>query len=318
MNNNHRRYNNIGMNNIQLRLFVKIAETGSFTKAGQELNMTQPAVSRSISSLESELDVKLLIRHRRNGLILTDIGKRILLLARDILNGFDNIEQEISSEKGLETGIIRIGAFPVASAYFVPKIISTITDKYPHIEFRLYEGTVTEVKEWLESRYIDVGFIIPPHEELDIFPLFKEKLYAVLRDDHPLQEKSIIHVTELEHEPMLVCKAGYEPPVVDLFMRANAQINVKFVVKNYNTALNMVQEGLALAVMSELSLLQLPPNVVMRELHPDAHREVHLAVSSADDTSIAVRLFIDTALALFAQPDIAASTHNKAAPLHCK
>lgn len=60
----------------QLRVFVKIAETGSFTKAGQALNMTQPAVSHAISAIEAELDVKLIIRDRRNGLMLTDTGKR--------------------------------------------------------------------------------------------------------------------------------------------------------------------------------------------------------------------------------------------------
>ncbi len=64
------------MTHSQLQLFVKIAETGSFTKAGQELNMTQPAVSRAISTLESELDVTLIIRDRKNGIILTDLGER--------------------------------------------------------------------------------------------------------------------------------------------------------------------------------------------------------------------------------------------------
>jgi hypothetical protein len=64
-----------------IQLSVKVVETGSFTKAGQELNMTQPAVSRAISSLESELDVILIFRDRRNGLILTDIRKKFLLFS---------------------------------------------------------------------------------------------------------------------------------------------------------------------------------------------------------------------------------------------
>jgi len=127
MNNTHKGHIIFVMNNTQIRLFVKIAESGSFTKAGVELNMTQPAVSRATSSLETELDVKLLLRDRRNGLILTDIGKRILVIFREILMGFDKVNQEIYAERGLEKGSIRIGAFPVASAYFLPKIISSIT-----------------------------------------------------------------------------------------------------------------------------------------------------------------------------------------------
>lgn len=299
MNYNHEGHIKFVMNNNQIRLFVKIAESGSFTKAGVELNMTQPAVSRAISALESELDVKLLVRDRRSGLMLTDIGKRILVIFREILRGFDKVEQEISAEKGLGKGLIRIGAFPVASAHFVPKIIRSITAKYPEIEISLHEGSVAEVKEWLETRFIDVGLIIPPHEGFAALPLFREKLYAVLPADHELCHKPLICVKDLEDEPMLICRAGYEPPVVDLFRRGGSRLNVKYEVNSYITALNMIREGLAVGVMSQLSLLSPPQNVIIRELSPDAYRDIHIAVHSLEGVSIAVRLFMDTALELF-------------------
>ncbi|MNI44025.1 HTH-type transcriptional regulator GltC [compost metagenome] len=301
MNINHKGHNKNVMNNNQIRLFVKIAETGSFTKAGLELNMTQPAVSRAISALETEMDVKLLVRDRHSGLMLTEVGKRILILFREILSGFNKVDQEISAEKGLEKGLIRIGAFPVAAAYFVPKIIRSIKDKYPGIEISVHEGSVSEVKEWLETRLIDVGLIIPPYEELETLPLFREKLYAVLPGGHPLGKQQIVHVKDLEHEPMMICRAGYEPPVLDLFKRADSELNVKYVVNSYSTALNMIKEGLALGVLSELSLLAPPEEVLIRELSPDAYRDVHIAVHSLEEASIAVRLFIDTALGLFAE-----------------
>ncbi|WP_342563478.1 LysR family transcriptional regulator [Paenibacillus sp. FSL R7-0345] len=288
------------MNNNQILLFVKISETGSFTKAGQELNMTQPAVSRAISALETELDVKLLLRDRRSGLMLTEVGKRVLIIFREILSGFNKVQQEVSAEKGLEQGLIRIGAFPVAAAYFVPKIIRSITNRYPGIDISVHEGSVAEVKEWLETRQIDAGLIIPPLEEFETIPLFREKLYAVLPEGHPLGHKRIVHVKDLEQEPMMICKAGYEPPVVDLFRRADSKLNVKYVVNSYSTALNMIKEGLAVGVLSELSLLSPPGNVMIRGLSPDAYRDVHIAVHSLEEASIAVRLLIDTALELFA------------------
>lgn len=298
---NHEGHTIFVMNNNQILLFVKIAETGSFTKAGLELNMTQPAVSRAISALEAELDVKLLLRDRRSGLMLTEVGKRVLIIFREILGGFNKVEQEVSAEKGLEKGLIRIGAFPVAAAYFVPKIIRSITDRYPGIDISVHEGSVAEVKEWLETRQIDAGLIIPPLEELETIPLFREKLYAVLPEGHPLGHSSIVHVKDLEQEPMMICRAGYEPPVIDLFRRADSELNVKYVVNSYSTALNMIKEGLAVGVLSELSLLAPPGNVIIRELSPDAHRDVHIAVHSLEEASIAVRLLIDTALKLFAE-----------------
>lgn len=112
MNNTHKGHIIFVMNNTQIRLFVKIAESGSFTKAGVELNMTQPAVSRAISSLEAELDVKLLLRDRRNGLMLTDIGKRILVIFREILMGFDKVNQEIYAERDLRKEAFGLALFP--------------------------------------------------------------------------------------------------------------------------------------------------------------------------------------------------------------
>lgn len=291
------------MNNNQIRLFVHIAESGSFTKAGLALNMTQPAVSRAISALEDELQVKLLTRDRKNGLTLTDVGQRILVIFREILQGFDKVEQEIAAERGLEKGMIRIGAFPVAAPYFVPRLIRAIGEAYPGIEFALYEGSVMEIKDWLASRFIDVGLIIPPAEGLYTQRLYREKLYAVLPEGHPLSAKKIVDVNELEHAPMLICRSGYEPPVVELFARSGTALNIKYEVGSYVTALQMVREGLALGVMSELSLLSIPPGVTVRELAQGAYRDIHLAVPSSGEMSIAVRLFMDTARQLFADAE---------------
>lgn len=89
--------------------------------------MTQPAVSRAISALESELGVTLMIRDRKSGVILTDIGLRLLAIFRDILHGYNKVEQEVTAEKGFEVGTVRVGAFPIVTEHFLPKILQVIT-----------------------------------------------------------------------------------------------------------------------------------------------------------------------------------------------
>ncbi|KQX45956.1 MULTISPECIES: LysR family transcriptional regulator [unclassified Paenibacillus] len=287
------------MTNCQVQLFVKIAETGSFTKAGHELNMTQPAVSRAILALESELDVALFIRDRKKGLILTDIGKRILILFRNILKDLEKVEQEVAAEKGLEVGTIRIGIFPTASAVILPKIIRVIQDSYPNLKFNLYEGTILEIKEWLVSRTIDIGLIIPPNDGLDIIPLYKEEMFVVFRDNHPLQSCSTIHIQDLNNVPMIMCKGGYDTFIFELFERANLTLQVKFAFQNVNIVLNMIQEGLGVSILPKLSLSTLPPNVITRSLDPILFREINLARPSLKESSIAVNLFIKTITDLF-------------------
>lgn len=276
----------------QLHVFVKTVELGSFTKAGEALNMTQPAVSHAISSIEAELGVALLIRDRRKGLILTEVGKRVLVHIRKILNGVEQIEQEVAAEKGFEIGTIRIGSFPIASAHFVPKILSTFQQRYPKLELLLHEGTMDEINHWLAERMIDVGIVINPDKEMDFIPLTKKRMLAVLREDHPLADRASIRIEELENEPLIICKGGYDAPIIELFQTVSAKPRIEYAIHNVSTLLNMVEEGLGVSILSELSLTNLPEHVVTRPLEPLAYREIGLSLPSVEKASLAVQLFI--------------------------
>ncbi|KFM99715.1 LysR family transcriptional regulator [Bacillus clarus] len=285
----------------QLQVLIKTVELGSFTKAAQILNMTQPAVSHAVASIESELGVTLIIRDKRKGLILTDVGERILVHIREVINGIEKIEQEVAMEKGHEIGTIRIGSFPSASAYFLPKMINIFREKYPNLEVVLCEGALKEVEDWLLSRVIDVGIVILPNKEMEIVPLTKGKMVVVLREDHPLCKKKSITISDLENEPIILFKGGYEPPIIDMFKQANVPLRVEYAVSTVTTSLNMIQEGLGLAILAELSLTNLPKNVQTRELEPQVWREIALAVPSLKESSLAVQLFIEEFQELFAE-----------------
>ncbi|ARZ62080.1 MULTISPECIES: LysR family transcriptional regulator [Bacillus cereus group] len=285
----------------QLQVLIKTVELGSFTKAARVLNMTQPAVSHAISSIESELGVTILIRDKRKGLLVTDVGNRILVHIREILNGIEKIEQEVAMEKGHEVGTIRIGSFPSASAHFLPKMINHFKEKYPNLEVVLYEGTIKEVEDWLVSRVVDIGIVILPNKEMEIVPLTKGKMVVILREDHPLCKKDAITIRDLENEPIILCKGGYEPPIIGMFKQVNVPLRAEYVISTVTTALNMIQEGLGIAILAELSLTNLPKNVQTRELEPQVWREIALAVPSLKDSSIAVQLFIEEFQALFAE-----------------
>ncbi|MCU0096858.1 LysR family transcriptional regulator [Bacillus sp. OR9] len=285
----------------QLQVLIKTVELGSFTKAARVLNMTQPAVSHAISSIELELGVTILIRDKRKGLIVTDVGNRILVHIREILNGVEKIEQEVAMEKGHEVGTIRIGSFPSASAHFLPKMINLFKEKYPNLEVVLCEGTIKEVEDWLVSRVVDIGIVILPNKDMEIVPLTKGKMVVILREDHPLCKKDSIAINDLENEPIILCKGGYEPSIIDMFKQANVPLRAEYIISTVTTALNMIQEGLGIAILAELSLTNLPKNVQTRELEPQVWREIALAVPSLKDSSIAVQLFIEEFQALFAE-----------------
>ena len=90
-------------------------------------------------------------------------------------------------------------------------MINHFKEKYPNLEVVLCEGTIKEVEDWLVSRVVDIGIVILPNKEMEIVPLTKGKMVVILREDHPLCKKEAITIRDLENEPIILCKGGYEP-----------------------------------------------------------------------------------------------------------
>lgn len=291
-----------GMNKAQIELVVRISEEGSFSKAGGKLNMTQPAVSRAVAAIETELNTVLILRNRKNKLVFTELGELILISFRNILSEFTKIEEFVAAERGLETGQIRIGAYPTACTYFLPKIIRRMEEEHPNLQISLSEGSVDEVKNWLHNRVVDVGIIIPPNENFHCIPLARDKMIAAVSSDHPLSHREQIRVEDIRRQELLLVKGGYETQISTLLKDAGIEpdTRVKYRVSHLDTALRMVQEGLGITFMTERSIISLPENVIIRNLEPEVYREINIAVLSLDESTSAVKYFIKTAKELYA------------------
>jgi LysR family nitrogen assimilation transcriptional regulator len=142
----------------QLRYFVGVAEAGSFTKAAGILDIAQPALSRQIRELETELGVALLIRNGR-GAVLTDAGVKFLSRAKMILDDAERALQEARALKGRPMGLVSIGMPPsVGIILSVPTVIR-VRQLYPEIQLQLTEGYSGHIHEWLLSGRIDIGVL---------------------------------------------------------------------------------------------------------------------------------------------------------------
>lgn len=283
----------------QLQAFVKVVETGSFTKAGEVLNMTQSAVSHAIAGLESELGVSLMVRDRKFGVILSDFGKRVLGSARDILDRMAQIEQEAAAEKGIEAGVIRIGSFPSAASRLLPKIIATFKVLHPEIEIVLFEGTDHEISEWLDSRVIDIGFVAEASWGGGTIPLARDKMRVVMPQGHPLGDAVEISVAGLMDYPFILSQGGCEPLIREIFGRFSPFPAIRFEVKDMGTILNMVKEGLGISIVPELALPDTLKGIEVRDLDPPFWRHLGLRRRLDGEGTPAVRAFIGTGQSLF-------------------
>lgn len=275
----------------QLEVFLAVVNTGSFTKAGELLHASQSGVSHTIADLEKELGVLLFTRNR-NGVKLTEAGNQILVHAREIDNQIEQIYHTAAAAKGVQSGTLRIGAFPSFSNKVIPGIFQAFRNHYPGIELLLLEGSYAEIEAWIKAGAVDLGFVPNPCEGLDMMLLVSDPLVAVLPAAHPLSKQEVISIEQLENEPFLLLKSGCESLVINAFQEKTLRLNTQFEVVENSTIISMVEAGLGVTIVPSMILSVNPVNIVAKQLNPPIIREVGLAVLSKENVTPVVAAFI--------------------------
>lgn len=275
------------MMNNNLRVFIQVAERGSFTQTANELYISQPAVSRAIKALEDELKVKLFFRDKRNGLILTDAGEKILLLARQMADNENRIYQTAFRENNFLGGKVRVASMPILTSVILSKVIFRFRQKYPYVTLELMEGSSSEIRKAVEEHKVDFGFTSSPFGNLDRRVMFTDRMVAVSREQNDNQKPIDLTV---DTEKYILCRAGYETVIEEL----NAQ-RVKlehcFIVQQAETVINLVKEGNGTGILSELVLNATPNELFRQSVTPPVQMDIGIIANDLSDlTPIALTL----------------------------
>ena len=167
--------------------------------------------------------------------------------------------------------------------------------KYPEIELRIFEGTEREVIEWLYDRYVDVGFVLLPYEEMDTIQIAEDQLVAVLPKDHPLAKKSAIRPPDLVSEPFILCGGRSRPLIEEVFRSAGIRLSVRYYLQQVLSILEIVRRGLGVSVVAELALPEDCEGLSIIPFEPKVARQIGLAVRNISNLSPASRAFFEVA-----------------------
>ncbi|PQO40958.1 LysR family transcriptional regulator [Blastopirellula marina] len=187
----------------QLQQFLKVAELGNFTRASEVLNISQPALSRSIGRLEEELGQPLFERQSRK-VTLTDAGHLLQSRAHRIVSLVEDTKAEICDDG--ESGRIRLGAIPTIAPFFLPEMLSPFAQAFPKAHLTVQEDTTDNLLRRCQQGEIDLAILALPitAKHLEIEPLFEEELLLVLPVDHPLCRKKLIKLADVEPYPFVL------------------------------------------------------------------------------------------------------------------
>jgi LysR family transcriptional regulator, nitrogen assimilation regulatory protein len=168
------------MNLKHLESFVRVAELGSFSKAARVLDIAQPALSRQVRSLETDLRETLLLRNGR-GVTLTDAGRRLFEHGVQILQRVAQAREGLGAERDAAVGHVTIGLPPSIGRRLTLPLIEGFREQLPRARLTIVEGLSANIAEWIGSGRADLGLLYNPDAQpaLEITPLLRERLCLV-------------------------------------------------------------------------------------------------------------------------------------------
>lgn len=187
----------------QLRYFLKVVERGTFTRAAEDLRVSQPALSRSIQKLEDELGQPVFERKPRS-VSLTDAGLLLQSRAHQVIAILEDTKAEITDDG--RSGRIRVGAIPTIAPYFLPVVLQQFSDEFPDASVVVQEHTTDNLLKSCAQGEVDLAILAlsVPARYLKIEELFEEELFLVLPPAHPLAEKEKIRPVDIEASPFVL------------------------------------------------------------------------------------------------------------------
>ncbi|MCR8979106.1 LysR family transcriptional regulator [Brevibacillus laterosporus] len=197
------------MNFDSLRIFVKVVEKQNFSRAAEELNLSQPAVSLHIRHLEEEFDTSFIIRSPKH-VRVTRAGELFYQKAKQILYAVDETRLELQALKQEVSGPLSLGASYTIGEYFLPQQLVMYTKEYPKVQTQVKINNTREIIEALINEKIDVGLIEGSSNSLDVdVQVFMEdQLVLLVPNDHSLARKKVANLADLENQVWIFREFG--------------------------------------------------------------------------------------------------------------
>lgn len=197
------------MGDFRLKVFQSVARNLSFTKASQELFITQPAITKHIQELEALYQTSLFDR-LGNKIVLTDAGKLLLEHSELILSEYKRLDYEMHLLNNKCSGELRLGASTTIAQYVLPPILARFSEKFPQVSLSLLNGNSREVENALLEHRIDLGLVegIIRQPNLKYTPFLKDELVAVVHTRSRLAKLDELTVEEFQKTPLVLRERG--------------------------------------------------------------------------------------------------------------
>lgn len=277
------------------KIFVTVAETNNISYTAEVLGYTQSGVSHSMKRLEKELGLQLFIRDRY-GVHLTPIGRDFLQKVRALMSENEKLEQFIYNIKGLEVGSLNIGTLSSISVNWLPDIINNFNIEHPNITINLKEGGISDLYNWVSESKVDFAFssldIKDNNRNLEFLPISSDKYVAILPNEYNTENMNSFPISKFNGENFILPDLSYDNSIFEILKKENSKPIFRFSSQNDYSIISMVENGLGLSILPELTIKREKDRLKYLPLEPSYNRKLGIYMKKFKDLSPAAKTFI--------------------------
>ena len=286
----------------QLKVFETVARHASFTRAAEELFITQPTVSSQVKQLTKAIGLPLFEQIGKS-LYLTDAGKELLATCHDVFERLNNFEMKIADLKGTKQGQLRLAVITTAK-YFVPRLLGSFCQHYPGVDVALQVTNHQEIQRRMLANEDDLYIVSNPPQEIDLRnqAFLDNPLVVVANKNHPLAGQKNISLQKLNNLQFIMREkgSGTRKAVLELFTKNKISVNVKLELGSNEAIKQAIAGGLGISVLSEHCLISegISGELTILDVeHFPIKRRWYVSHLSGKQLSVIAQTFLDYLLA---------------------
>ena len=284
-----------------LQVFISVAKHLNYTRAGEEVHLSQPSVSVRIKQLESELGVKLFEQLGKK-VSLTEAGQLLVPYANRVLTSVEDARHAIEELQGLDRGSLRIGASTTPGMYIIPRTIARFKELHPQIDVHLGIRDTREIQDGVIKNEFDFGFV-GGHlagDEVDVLPWLTDELVLIVPPTHRLANKKSVKQDDLMKERFIgrESRSATRATVANRLKEWEAQSETIMEMENPESLKKAVQSGLGIAFISKFAVeteLKAKALAAVRIHKVQMSRELKIVYRRDKHLGRAARAFIEIA-----------------------
>ncbi len=270
----------------------------SFSRAAEELGLTQPSVTARIQGLERDMQETLFERNGR-GVGLTEVGTSFLPHVQRVLRALQDGRDAVQSLRQLELGTLRLGAAPTISTYVLPELVKEFRSRYPGLDVTVRTEYSDQIVQMVLADEVHVGLERTiSHPEVITVPLYQEEVVLVTSPEHPFAKRGAATSEEVSRQPLIMFNQGssYYTLVHDALRKAGALVTPMMELDNMEATKKMVEEGLGVAMLPRVAIEREVQRGELRQIRVDGmetpQREIALIYRQSRPLSRAAQAFV--------------------------